>query len=588
MAGDGAARRALYEDPYTDARMRRLVPRFAVLCMAAYTVVGVAVTRDARDALTFGLMMLVTLVLTAVVARRDLLARVSRRVVFVVLLCYGAAIAAPASPHPAIRLLDEILLVIAVLFGSVFFGGWARYAAPLSLAVTAHVVQTVVAGGGSWGQLAARAAGFVLVGAFGGEVADTLRESLRAQQAVHSVLAVARRDLPDDEIAAAGLCAALSVSGWDAGSVALVDGEFLRAAAIQGLPGEVVSWHGEQPRLRVDGPGLSAAVVRSGEPQYIANENELLGAEQAVITWGASCLAGVPIRYRGEVLGSLNLVDRRRRSFATGERERLERVAEQLGLALGSARAYRREAAVAAGLLDLNRRKDEFLANVSHELRTPATSLGLAARTLHAGRGRLTEEQEERIIEMMRRRSAELTGLIEGLLAEAIAANGQTRLEIQPVDWADALPRWADAASDVTMRPVTVEAPDEPLVTFSDPAKCERIVMNLLSNAAKFSEPDTPIVCRVTGVGDCVELSVTDHGIGIPESVLPRVFDRFFQADGSMTRAHGGLGIGLSLVRHFAEAHGGTVEVASTEGVGTTVMVTLPRNIRPLRAVVPA
>ncbi|HWL35915.1 MAG TPA: GAF domain-containing sensor histidine kinase [Frankiaceae bacterium] len=585
MNGDPRVPEALFEDPYTDARMRSLIPRFAALCMVAYAVVGVAVTRDAGEAAALTAMLLVTLLLTWAVARRNLLARVSRRTVFVVLVCYAAAIAAPASTSETVLLLDEILLVLGVLFGSVFFAGWARFATPVAIAVVAHVVLTL-GDRGSWGELGARTVGFLVVGYFGSEVAGTLRESLRANRAVHTVLEAAAADLTDTEIACAGVEAAVAVSGWDAGSVVLADGDELTIVAMAGLPDAVVAEY-EGRRMRADGPGLSAAIVRSGEPQYVEDLGPLLGEErEVVVEWGASCLAGVPIRYHGEVIGTLNLIDRERRGFPDSERFRVRQVAEQLGLALGNARAYRREATVAAGLLDLNRRKDEFLANVSHELRTPATSLGLAARTLHAGRGRLTLEQEDRIIDMMRRRSAELTGLIEGLLAETVAATGQTRLEIQPVDWVEALPRWAAASSDNTLREVSVEVPEGPVVTFSDPSKCERIVMNLLSNAAKFSDPGTPIALRLVAGADAVEVSVTDNGIGIAESVLPHVFDRFFQADGSMTRAHGGLGIGLSLVRHFAEAHHGSVDVASTLGVGTTVTVTLPRNIETRLSVV--
>ena len=575
----------LFDDPYTDARMRGLIPRFALLGLAAYLVVGLVVTRDAADAAALGAMVVATLLLTYVVRRRDLLARVSRRTVFVVLVGYAALIAAPASKHAAVVVLDETLLVLTVLFGSVFFSGWVARLTPVVIACVAQGMLLLGSSRATWAVFGAHVVGYVVVGHFGNQVAATLRDALRANRAVHSVLATATGDLSDDDIAAVGVTAARSVSGWDVASVLLVDGETLHLAASAGLPDEVMAAY-DGWSLRVDGPGLSAAVVRSGEPQYVRDAGALLGAENAVMRWGAACLAGVPIRYRGEVVGALTLVDRERRAFSDGERFRLTQVAEQLGLALGNARAYRREAAVAERLAELNRRKDEFLANVSHELRTPATSLGLAARTLHAGRGRLTEEQETRIVEMMRRRSGELTGLIEGLLAEAVASTGQTRLEIQPVDWAEALPRWVAASSDLTGRPVRLDLPEGPAVTMSDPAKCERIVMNLLSNAAKFSDPDTAITCRLAASGEAVELVVTDNGIGIAEDVLPHVFDRFYQGDGSMTRAHGGLGIGLSLVRHFAQAHGGAVDVASTVGVGTTVTVTLPRNFTPRLRVV--
>jgi signal transduction histidine kinase len=571
-----APREALFEDPYTDARMRRLIPRFAVLGSGAYVVVAALVSRTASEFASLGVLLAITLTLTAVIARRDLLARVSRPTVFGLLVVYAALVAIPTSPSQAVFMLDEILQVIAVLFGAVFFAGWVRFAAPLSIATVVHAVLTF-GGKGSWGELGAHVVGYALVGYFGSEVAATLRESLRANRAVHSVLEAAAGELTDDEIAEAGIRAALSVSGWDAGAVMLVDGEELRLAAVGGLPESVTGWYQNQS-LRVDGAGVSAAVVRSGAPQYAEDAGELLGAEQALVRWGAACVAGVPVVYRGEVIGSVSLCNRTRRGFGEGERFRITQVAEQLGLALGNARSYRQEAAVAARLLDLNRRKDEFLANVSHELRTPATSLVLAARTLHAGRGRLTTEQEDRIVEMMRRRSAELTGLIEGLLAETVAASGQTRLEVQPVDLPDALGRWVTAARDVTGRAVKLDVPDEPLVAFADPAKIERIVGNLISNAAKFSDHGTPIVCRLVPEDGWVALSVTDQGIGIPEALLPRVFDRFYQGDGSSTRAHGGLGIGLSLVRHFAERHGGTVDIASTVGVGTTVTVRLPRD----------
>jgi signal transduction histidine kinase len=158
-----------------------------------------------------------------------------------------------------------------------------------------------------------------------------------------------------------------------------------------------------------------------------------------------------------------------------------------------------------------------------------------------------------------------------------------------PVDWGESLPRWVAAAKEVTGRDVTLRMPEGPIVSFADPAKCERIVGNLISNAAKFSEPGTPIRCEIEAFPERIELRVSDRGVGIPAAALPRVFDRFYQGDGSSTRAHGGLGIGLSLVRHFTQAHGGSVGIESEEGAGTTVTVTMPREVgRPSLSVVPA
>ena len=577
---------SLFDDPFADARMRRLIPRFAVLGGLAYVLASAVSSNSPAEWAAFGALLLATLGLTAVISRTNVLAKASRRTVFVLLVLYAAVIAVPVSESPAGGILDEILEVLVVFFGAVFFAGAARWAAPVAVALAQFAVVSL-AGQGSWANLFVHLVGYLLVAYFGSEVAATLRESLRSNRAVHTVLESATSNLGDADLATVGLDDALAVCGWDASGVLLVDGDELWVAAVAGLPEDVTAPYSAQA-FRVDGPGVSSAVVRSGETQYVGDAGALLGDEEALVKWGAQCLAGVPIRYRGEILGSLSLYDRTRRSFNEAERFRVGQVAEQLALALAHARSYRQEADVATRLLELNRRKDEFLANVSHELRTPATSLGLAARTLHAGRGRLTEEQEERIIEMMRRRSSELTGLIEGLLAETVAASGQTRLELQPIDWCEALPRWVRASEDITGRTVQTEVPEGPLLTFSDPAKCERIVGALLSNAAKFSDPDSPITCRLVGQPDMVEVTVVDRGIGIPQDVLPKVFDRFFQGDGSMTRAYGGLGIGLSLVRHFAEVHGGRVDIASTVGVGTTVTVALPRDVvTPRLSIVP-
>src|SRR5688500_7902935 len=127
----------LFDDPYTDARMRALIPRFALLAMAAYLVVGITVTREAAEAVALGAMFVVTLALTFALSTRNAVAKVTRRTVFVVLLCYAALVAAPASKSAAVVVLDEILLVLTVLFGSVFFAGWASRAAPVAIALVA-------------------------------------------------------------------------------------------------------------------------------------------------------------------------------------------------------------------------------------------------------------------------------------------------------------------------------------------------------------------------------------------------------------------------------------------------------------------
>ena len=114
-----------------------------------------------------------------------------------------------------------------------------------------------------------------------------------------------------------------------------------------------------------------------------------------------------------------------------------------------------------------------------------------------------------------------------------------------------------------------------------DVVKLERVVSNLLSNAAKFSEPDKPIVIALSADDRNVLVEVTDHGRGIAPSELDRIFDRFYQVEGGTTRDAGGFGIGLSLTKHFVDAHGGSITVRSRVGQGTTFTVVIPRQPTP-------
>jgi signal transduction histidine kinase len=269
------------------------------------------------------------------------------------------------------------------------------------------------------------------------------------------------------------------------------------------------------------------------------------------------------------------------------EWDRLRQVAEQLGLALGNLRAHQREAEVSNELRELNRRKDAFIATVSHELRTPATTIALAARTLRDADGRLEPADRAYAHDLLVRRSDDLNGMIESLLDEAMAESDAIRLQLATVDWASHLTRWVSTARDQSHRDVLLVLPDHPVMTTGDAAKLERVVANLLSNAAKFSPAGSAIACRLTDHGDAVELEVSDQGRGIDAAQHERIFERFYQADAQSTRDVGGFGIGLSLVRRFVEAHGGTVTVRSTPGAGATFTVRLPRAVVPAQAPVP-
>jgi len=225
-----------------------------------------------------------------------------------------------------------------------------------------------------------------------------------------------------------------------------------------------------------------------------------------------------------------------------------------------------------------NRMKDEFLATVSHELRTPLTAILGWARIIRGGR--LDPARFMRGLDVIERNGRAQAAIIDDILDVSRIITGKLRLELDAID----LLAVVQAAID-TVRPAadaknirlhwTSELPSQRYS--GDPDRLQQIVWNLLSNAIKFTPKDGHVEIITNQINSHIEVSVVDSGQGIDPTFLPHVFDRFRQADGTSTRRHGGLGLGLAIVRHLVELHGGTVEVDSPgEGLGATFTVRLP------------
>ena len=237
----------------------------------------------------------------------------------------------------------------------------------------------------------------------------------------------------------------------------------------------------------------------------------------------------------------------------------------------------RREQAARREAEEANRSKDEFLAMLSHELRTPLNSILGWARLLREGQ--TTPEQKMRALASIERNALHQTRLIEDLLDVSRIVSGKLTLEIQRVDLATVI----DAALDL-IRPAAASAgvemvldldPSTPAM-IGDPARLQQIVLNLISNAVKYTGRGGRVEIRLHKTDASVELVVRDTGIGIRSGFMPYLFDRFRQ-DEAGARAQGGLGVGLTIVRHLVELHGGTIRAASPgEGQGSTFTVRLP------------
>jgi PAS domain S-box-containing protein len=241
-------------------------------------------------------------------------------------------------------------------------------------------------------------------------------------------------------------------------------------------------------------------------------------------------------------------------------------------LALGTEQALRKEAEEA------NRLKDEFLATVSHELRTPLNSIiGWTAMLRDKS---IDNEMRSRAVAAVERSARSQSQLIEDLLDVSRIITGKLELKVQPVDItgvAAAAIETLGPAAEAKDIAVALHSTADSVLISGDRDRLQQIVWNLLSNAIKFTQRGGHVDIDVRQAGPEVELVIADDGKGISPDFLPLVFDRFRQADGSITRSFTGLGLGLSIVRHLVELHGGTVTVASDgEGAGAAFTIRLP------------
>jgi signal transduction histidine kinase/ActR/RegA family two-component response regulator len=227
---------------------------------------------------------------------------------------------------------------------------------------------------------------------------------------------------------------------------------------------------------------------------------------------------------------------------------------------------------------EANRLKDEFLATLSHELRTPLNAILGWTKLLRGGA--LPADALDRALEKVERNAQVQTRLVEDLLEVSRITTGKLRLESKEYDLAAAAVRAADSirpAAEARGIQLTYELAQPTLPTTGDPDRIQQVIWNLLSNAVKFTPAGGTVRLTLRRAGDRDEIVIADTGSGIEPEFLPHVFDTFRQADASATRAHGGLGLGLAIVRNLVELHGGTVGAESPgRDRGATFTVRLP------------
>ncbi|MEX2221445.1 MAG: GAF domain-containing protein [Candidatus Rokuibacteriota bacterium] len=399
--------------------------------------------------------------------------------------------------------------------------------------------------------------------------AEVLAELARSISAAQDVSTVLQRVVDG----AKELC------GCDLTSVALRDAEsgavvmLNRAGDYRSVPGRLVI----EP-----GRGAGGLVLESGRPfrsDSMAQDPRITRDFAARIAIeGLVTTLVVPIMVEGRVEGLLYVHRRTPRPFTDRTETVLRQLAEYAAIAIHNMQLLAHEHQMRAEAEGASRMKDEFLATLSHELRSPLQPLLNWAYLLRSPN--LDPASSERALDAIERSTKTLGQLIEDLLDVSRIVTGKLRLQARPVRLPGMVRAALEAVESAALaKSVALEAriePDLPAV-LGDPDRLQQVLWNLLSNGIKFTPKGGRVTVSVAGRNSEVVLTVADTGAGIKREFLPHVFERFRQAESSTNRAYGGLGLGLAIVRHLVELHGGSVSVQSEgEGQGATFSVRLP------------
>jgi PAS domain S-box-containing protein len=334
-----------------------------------------------------------------------------------------------------------------------------------------------------------------------------------------------------------------------------------------------------------DGSGIYALVCQTNRPMRMTQAE--LEAHPAWKGFGAEAAGHPPMRgwlavplvgRDGRNIGLIQLSDKEEGEFTAADEALLQQLAQMASVALENQTLYAQEQAARAQAEEASRLKDEFLATVSHELRTPLTAFLGYAQLLQ------TRKRDEayiaRTVQKMVQSAKTQAQLIEDLLDVSRIVSGKLRIEPQPTELIPVVRAALDTVrTAVEAKGLQLQIDLDPQASriIGDPNRLQQVVWNLLANATKFTPSGGTIRVSLELHGREAALTVSDTGQGISPEFLPFVFDRFRQADSTSNRLHNGLGLGLAIVRHLVELHGGRVYAASPgEGQGATFTVRLP------------
>jgi len=327
-----------------------------------------------------------------------------------------------------------------------------------------------------------------------------------------------------------------------------------------------------------ESPSVTVRAWRTGHTQFIPRltdeQLQKLGQNDRLMkslwTLNPRSVISVPMKIRERTIGVISFVQSDNgRLYTESDVPLAEDLARRVATSLDNAQLLN-------SIRESERQKDEFLAMLAHELRNPLAAIRYAAEA-----ARLPDaEGPGEMLDVIDRQASNLTRLIDSLLDISRISQEKIQLRREPIDAAVIIERAVTALQPLVNEKgdhLAVEVADEPLPLFVDATRTEQILANLLTNAAKYSPDGSEITLKAHAFEGEAVIQVIDRGIGISAEMLTRVFDLFAQADQTLDRSQGGLGIGLTIVRKLTEMHGGTVSVHSDGvGQGSTFTVRLP------------
>jgi PAS domain S-box-containing protein len=410
------------------------------------------------------------------------------------------------------------------------------------------------------------------------QAAERTSNLLKRLQSVSESLSQA---LTPDQVASAIVEQGLNSLGAHAGTVVCLNDALthLEIVGTVNFPQDVVKkWE----RFSVNDSVPIAEAIRKKAPvilESLAKYRDIYpGVGPLASVTGSQALVAFPLIVEERIIGAIGLSFTEPQKFSEDDRAFMLAIAHQCAQALERARLYETEQLLRAQAEAANRMKDEFLATVSHELRTPLTAIVGWSSMLK--NNKFNEEVTSRAIQTIERNAKAQAQIIEDLLDVSRIITGKLSLNPTPIQLQSIIKTALESLQPTAeSKEIKIESnfDSESFTVHGDSDRLQQVMWNLLSNAIKFTPNEGKISVATKRFGSCVQISVSDTGQGIEKQFLPFVFERFSQADGTSTRKYGGLGLGLAIVRHLVELHGGTVKVESNGlNLGTTFTVSLP------------